>query len=198
MFTSKSYISAIFAPRKTKLKGEVHSKCGTFVSFCQCKAGTSQGLVQWLLKRFDLPNSSKAYEIFSNKKIKKTLSPSWSNLSARQCMHDVKEFIWREVLNALVASLLLLVFSWACLFVQHNLALAYIAWLLSFSKMAALFSKFWCYFRQGFHKVWKHFASWHFGEWPIIVLAFCCWEEKKVSIFVWTSPSNVLQWWSQK
>ena len=36
---------------------------------------------------------------------------------------------------------------------------------------------------QGFHRVWKHFRSWKFGKWPIIVLAFSVGKKEKSANF---------------
>ena len=55
--------------------------------------------------------------------------------------------------------------------------IAYITWLLSYCKL------FLCYFRQGFHRFWKHFGSWNFGKWPIIVLAFSVGKKEKSANF---------------
>ena len=57
--------------------------------------------------------------------------------------------------------------------------IAHITWLLSYSKL------FLCYFRQGFHRFWKHFGSWNFfGKWPIIVLAFSVGKKEKKCQFL--------------
>lgn len=62
---------------------------------------------------------------------------------------------------------------------------AYTAWLLSYSKMAALFFNF----TWGFHMVWKRFGSWNSGEWSIIVFIIIpLAKRKKVPNFAWTSP----------
>lgn len=71
----------------------------------------------------------------------------------------------------------------------------YITWLLLLQDHGVVF-RFLCNFWRGFHMVWKHFGSWNFGEWSIImiVLAFHRGKEKKVLKFEWTSPLKFLSY----